>query len=132
MREENCKEKEFEFDEVTARIRITLGQDGVHIQENVFNNLYLLSILREIEYAILSNSEKIESHESVILDGSEPFICLAYNKEDGRIQISANDVIEENYLGVLTLGKLSLVSSILGFVDNTNEETLRKIKEILG
>lgn len=132
MREENCKDEEFEFDEVTARIRIELKEEGINVRENIYNNIYLISVLRKIEHAILSDSDKIESHENLILDGDEPFMCLAFNKKDGRIQISSNDIIEDNYLGVLTLARLSIISSVLGFVDNSNEETLQQIKEILG
>lgn len=128
MSREDCGKNEKES--ITKRVKLEANKEGKFlIINNGLTDYFTLTILESVKHALITDSDKLESVERTVIDFSNPSICIAYNSEDGRIQLAVNDIAEGLEVGFITTLSQIIIRDLLGI--SNNQDTLRKIKELL-
>jgi len=102
--------------EVTSRVKIKLNDNSLDIKFKNIVNLYeeLTILSRAISMLATDKYDELDSYEWEYFDGEDPQICIAYNIETHKLQVSINDIPENMELGILEYAKQVVLNDLLG------------------
>lgn len=126
----NC-DKEVKQEDITRRIKLEFKNGTWTWRSPNNSNYYTITILEELKYALLSESDKVESMERNIIDGERPSICIAYNRDTKHFQLAISDMTEGIEVGFIQAFILLVSRETLGIKDKKSE-TLEQIRKLLS